>query len=111
MIEAPGLSLLVEGMDGVVDDGAVGSVDVLGTRFEDGAPFSLVNWNVAFLKTAETDVPGHRISFLVSEEMGKGGESLVKKVDLGVVIRVKVGKGRRKKMVPMGDMNTVMEVN
>jgi len=85
LIEAPGLSLLVEGTDGVVDDGAVGSADVLGTRFEDRTPFGLVNWNVAFLKTVETDVPGHRISFIISEEMGKGGESLVKKVDLGIV--------------------------
>ena len=111
MIKAPGLSLLVEGLDGVADNGAVGSADVLGTGFEDRLPLGFVNWDVAFLKTVEANVPGRGISFIVSEEAGEGGECLVQKIDLGVVISVKVRKRRRKRMVTMGDANTIMEVH
>jgi len=101
----------VEGLDGVVNNGAMGSMDVLGTRFEDRLPLGFVNWDMAFLKTVEADVPGHGISFIVSEEVGEGGECLVQKIDLGIVISVKVHKYRRKRMVTMGDVNTIMEVH
>jgi len=111
LIKAPGLGLLVEGANRIVNDGAVGSPDVLGAGFEDQLPVSFIYWDVAFFKTLEADVPGCRVCFKVSEETQERGEGLVKKINLGGVARVKVSEGQRKRVGTVGDAYAVVEVN
>jgi len=111
LIKAPGLGLLVEGANRVVNDGAVGSLDVLGAGFEDRLPVGFIYWDVAFFKTPEADVPGCRVHFKVSEKTRERGKGLVKKINLGGVARVKVGEGRGKRVGAVGDAYAVVEVN
>jgi len=101
----------MKGRDGVVDNGAMGSMDILSTGFEDRHPFRFVDWNMAFFEAAETDVPSLGIGFVVSEEMGERGKGLVDKFDVLAFVGVKVGESSRERVVTVGDPNTIMKVN
>jgi len=49
LIKTPGLGLLVEGANRVVDNGAMSSINVLGTGLADRLPLGFVYQNVTFL--------------------------------------------------------------
>ena len=80
MLSLPFSSLMGQGPNCFVNDGAVRSLDILATRFEDRLPVRFFEGHMALFETPQADVPEFWLLFIVGKEVGERTYGAVEEV-------------------------------